>query len=85
MEYIGERCFSDCAIQTIRLPPTLKRLEAGTFKNCKHLESIKIPSGVEFIGNECFDGTRVKKLTLPSTLKESGIGAFKGLARLKVI
>ena len=77
--------FVKSAIRSIRLPSTLKRVEAMTFLNCENLKSIAIPSGVEYIGEACFDGTSTEEITLPSTLREISNDAFKGAGRLRVI
>lgn len=46
--------FMDSGLENVRLPSTLKRLEAGTFSWCNYLETIEIPRGVEYIGKKCF-------------------------------
>ena len=76
LEYEGE-VFYGTAIQSIRIPSTMKRLEAGTFADCENLKSVEIPHGVGYIGKNCFYNCRIKKITLPSTLKEIGEDAFK--------
>ena len=50
----GGGVFVESAIESIRLPPTLKRLELGIFNKCKNLKRIEIPNGVEYIGQACF-------------------------------
>ena len=49
----GGGVFAKSAIESVRLPPTLKRLERITFHDCKNLKSIEIPHGVEYIGQAC--------------------------------
>ena len=68
--------FSGSAIESIKLPSTLKRLEEWTFYNCKNLKRIEIPSGVEYIGKLCFSNSRIEEVLLPSTLKEIDQDAF---------
>lgn len=50
----GNQCeggvFTGCAIESIVVPSTLKRIEASTFCCCKSLKSVEIQSGVERIG-----------------------------------
>lgn len=46
--------FNLSAIQSIRLPSGLKRIEEYTFGFCQNLRSVKIPSGTEYIGRDCF-------------------------------
>lgn len=49
-EYIGNRCFQDSGIEQIKLPSTLKKIDAYTFCDCKSLKDVEIPNGVEHIG-----------------------------------
>ena len=77
--------FVKSAIRSIRLPSTLKRVEAMTFLNCENLKNITMPSGVEYIGEACFDGTSAEEITLPGTLREINNDAFRGAGRLRVI
>ena len=59
----GRECegevFLGSALESIRLPSTLKRIEYRTFNCCGNLRSIEIPSGVEFIGEKCFTDSRI--------------------------
>lgn len=55
-KYEGE-VFYETAIESIKLPSTLKRLEYQTFYHCDNLKSVEIPNGVECIGKECFLGS----------------------------
>ena len=54
MEKLGNSTFYESAIEIIKLPSTLKRLEVQTFGNCKNLKNLEIPEGVEYIGDQCF-------------------------------
>lgn len=48
----------------------LKEIPDCLFENCKRLQEINFPEGVETIGDEVFDGcTNLRKITFPSTLK----------------
>ena len=59
----GRECegevFLGSALESIRLPSTLKRIEYRTFSCCGNLRSIEIPSGVECIGEKCFTDSRI--------------------------
>lgn len=46
--------FSGCAVESIRLPSTLRRIEAETFKDYKNLKRVELPNCVEYIGDYCF-------------------------------
>ena len=52
-EYEGS-AFAYTAIESVRLPSTLKRIESWTFNYCRNLKSVKLPRGVEYIGEKCF-------------------------------
>ena len=49
-EKLEGRVFSNSAIESIRFPSTLKRIEARTLYNCMKLKSVEIADGVEYIG-----------------------------------
>lgn len=69
VEYAGG-AFDCSAVESVRLPSTLKRVEDNTFWNCKHLKNVEIPTGVECLGNCCFSQSGIEEITLPSTLIE---------------
>lgn len=46
-------------------------LGAGTFKNCKSLESVTIAEGVKEIGKNAFEGSGLKTVTIPKGIKKS--------------
>ena len=52
-EYEGS-VFACTAIESVRLPSTLKRIESWTFNYCRNLKHVELPRGVEYIGEECF-------------------------------
>ena len=46
--------FQESALENVRLPSTLKRIEYGAFMGCESLKTAKLPDGLEYLGNECF-------------------------------
>ena len=42
--------FENSAIEDIKLPTTLKRIEYSAFKNCKCLKRVYLPEKLEYIG-----------------------------------
>lgn len=56
----------------------LKEIPDGLFENCKRLQEINFPEGVETIGSEVFDScTNLRKITFPSTLKSLQSTTYK--------
>ena len=56
----------------------LKEIPDCLFENCKRLQEINFPEGVETIGDEVFDGcTNLRKITFPSTLKSLQSTTYK--------
>ena len=77
LERLGEKAFSGSAIRSIRLPPTLKRIETEMFSWCENLKSVEIPSGVKYVGKNFFKNSQREEITLPGTLREIDKDAFK--------
>lgn len=81
-EIVGEwkyegRAFAGSTLASIKLPSTLKRIEACTFSSCNCLKNIEFPCGVEYIGRACFSNSGIYGITLPSTLREVDENAFE--------
>lgn len=56
----------------------LKEIPDCLFEDCKRLQEINFPEGVETIGSEVFDGcTNLRKITFPSTLKSLQSTTYK--------
>ena len=68
--------FRETAIESIRLPSTLRRVEAMTFAGCQNLKSVKISEGIKYIGEQCFYDSGVEEIVLPGTLREIKEYAF---------
>ena len=82
IEYEGE-VFYGTAIENIRIPSTVKRLEVKTFYHCNDLRTVEIPNGVEYIGRRCFQKSGVEEIVFPASMKEVGSMAFYLCERLK--
>lgn len=65
------------AITSITLPDTVNTIGRGVFWNCKSLESVNIPEGVERIRENAFaECHSLKKIVIPSTVKALDRRAF---------
>lgn len=75
---IGREAFSEkYDISEIKLPSTLKTIEASAFELCISLKEIVFPDSLETIGNTAFaDCRNLKKIQIPKNLRSVGICAF---------
>ena len=83
----GELCgaFEDSALEEIVIPSTMQRLHYRTFRGCKRLAEIRLPTGLEKIGRMCFQGSGLGRITIPWTVTEIGERAFEDCAALKSV
>lgn len=89
VEIIGDgyKVFRDTYsyVEKIKIPNTVKTIEANAFESCNKAESIEIPSSVTSIGNYTFKGcASLLKISIPS-IGDSltvGDGAFIGCSKL---
>ena len=81
---ISPACCVWAAVESVALPPRLKKLEPNAFQNCHELKHFDFPDGLETLGEECFASSGLEEVTLPSTLKEIGCEACKG-CRFRVV
>ena len=83
-KYEGE-VFAESAIETVKLPSALKRIEEKTFYGCEHLKSVKILSGTECIGKGCFENSHIEEITLSNTLEDIYFDALYICKHLKTV
>ncbi len=66
-----------CKVVSVKLPSTVKEIEASAFFRCKKLKKINLPSNVTKIGQNAFNTCiSLKEIKFPSNLKEIGKRAF---------
>ena len=70
--------FQESAVEDVRLPSTLKRIEYYAFQNCKNLKKIVLPDKLEYVGQYCFWGSELQKVWIPKAEMEVGEEAFGG-------
>lgn len=67
---IGKRAFMTAgALETVKLPSGLKKIEAYAFTNMESLKSLSIPEGVTELGYVIMNCNNLTSLTLPKSLK----------------
>lgn len=69
--------FENSALERIRLPSTLKRIERRAFMGCESLKGVLLPEGLEYIGRRCFYSSCLEEIALPSSIKMVGFKAFQ--------
>ena len=77
IERIEKGAFSEFAIQSVKLPDSIKVICDNAFYNCTALTSINLPEGLKEIGVDCFsDCALLEGVAIPSTLEVLGASAF---------
>ena len=78
--------FQESALESVRLPSTLKRIEYRTFMGCRNLKTVELPDGLEYIGEECFYKSWLESIRIPPALKTIETRTFydcKNLSRVE--
>ena len=64
-------------INSISLPPSVKRLTEGAFYSCGSLRSIELPESLEHIGDRAFYACEeLRRLSIPASVESIGALAF---------
>lgn len=82
---IGEEAFYSYngSIREIKIPSSVRSIEANAFANCNGMESIILNEGLESIGNYAFTNNyALTQMTVPSTVKEIGHEAFRYCSKM---
>lgn len=80
---VGDKAFFYADLESIILPPSVKRIEEQGFFACSSLKSIVLPAEIEFIGEKAFeDCTALESITLSAKLKEIGAASFRNCNEL---
>ena len=61
--------FEDCALEEVRLPSTLWRIEYNAFRGYRRLASIRLPERLEYLGLWCFEGSGLESISIPPMLR----------------
>ena len=70
--YIRTSAFENCTkLKNVQLK-NVEYIEDRVFRNCKSLEKLILPEGLEYIGYECIAGTGVSKIEIPSSVTKCG-------------
>ena len=75
-EHAGE-VFAESGIESLKLPSTLKTVEANTFYRCEQLRSVEFSEGLEKIGARAFSNSGIESVILPPSVKIINGHAFE--------
>lgn len=83
---IGEKAFYMSGVESVKLPETLRTIQAEAFKNCMSLTDVEISSNtLDSIGDGAFSNTGIKEILLPESLRQIGNNAFSDTKLVRVI
>lgn len=79
LDYIPKWLVWGTNITTFVIPPSVKYIHQGAFKNCKNMTSIEIPATVTTINKEAFmNCTSLTEITIPSSITSMEESVFYG-------
>ena len=78
---IGNSSFESCALKTVDIPGTVKKLDRYAFFGCNSLSEVKLQEGVAEIGEWAFCGTKTKfRIYIPASIAEFPGGVTENMA-----
>lgn len=77
-EEITHNQFAGCALESVLIPASVKRIGAGAFEGCAGLRSVRFApnSALRSIGPRAFAGTQIREFFCPAGVEEIGELAF---------
>ena len=88
LECIGQYTFAHCAIVSMNLPHTVKRMGAQSFYLCMALQDIRLPEGMTVIEKQTFSGcSSLEEVLLPNSIHTIESKAFvdcRNLCRITI-
>ena len=84
MELRGS-AFSESGIESIRIPSTLKVIEAITFYQCKNLKTVEFSEGLERIEFGAFVQSGIRSIVLPTSTRAVCAQAFGWCKQLRTV
>lgn len=89
IQFIGEKAFQGCHhlnIQILKLPKSLRYLEADAFESCEKIQSVIFGNEIKEIGSHAFKScTSLETVYIPNTVECIGSGVFDNCLKLKSI
>lgn len=83
---LANNLFEFKELKKVVMPDTITTLWAGSFAQCKNLESVVFSKNLKIIYHSSFlNCTSLKSIVLPDSLEEVGISVFKGCSSLSSV
>ena len=70
--------FQESAVEDVRLPSTLRRIEYYAFQNCRKLKGITLPEKLEHVGQYCFWGSGLRLIRILGAAVPGDEDTFSG-------
>lgn len=77
--------FAESAIKGVRVPSTLREIDAYTFFGCKDLEVVELSEGLEVIEAGAFAESGIRSIVLPASTMIVCGAAFGGCEQLRSV
>lgn len=68
--YSHNGAFEHSAVEDVRLPQTLRRIERSAFGSCYNLKKIVLPEHLEYIAASCFNCSGLESVFLPPNVAQ---------------
>lgn len=85
IEYIDDYAFSYSGIETLILPPNLKRIGENAFQGSSKLKSLLLPNSLKEIGSKAFYDSNIEEITLPNSIESVGEKCFSSCYELQKV
>lgn len=83
---IGQSAFFQTAVESAKIPGTVKELGIYIFSDCKRLKNVSVDEGITFLPEGCFcDDIALEKVSLPVTINLVGNSAFSQCNKLNQV
>lgn len=83
---IGQSAFFQTAVESVKIPGTVKELGIYIFSDCKRLKNVSVDEGITFLPEGCFcDDIALEKVSLPITINLVGKSAFSQCNKLNQV
>lgn len=77
--------FEGSALEDVKLPSTLRKIEYRAFTDCRNLKRVALPEALERIESECFSKSGLESVRFPPALRAIAESAFRKCGELKEV